>query len=316
MAKQAEWLAGKLDDLDDEAFEEVIDRATTRAATIEHKHNDELVHISELQDELKEVRSERGKLRGLSTGYKALDAKMGGLEAGSVILFGGETSNGKSALATNIGVRIAQQGKGVLYISLEMTKKQMLERLDIMTDGDPMSINFMFQKAFSLDYKDLAPLMKKADGKAELVILDYLQYLGRGMTESEVAKMSKQVKALALEHKVPFLVIVSLRKGDNKFKRKWTDIEIEDLMGTAAIGYDCDTAIVVSRKDQENEFDKDRIYVKVLKTRNTELDFKDRYVQLKWKKTKITDDPDAWVNAVFPGAKVVEESSDEQYIIT
>lgn len=291
------WIESKLNDLDDEAFIGVIDRSAERLARTDTKPNDEIIHITELAADLEEVRDERGKLRGLSTGYPALDNKMGGLEKGSVILFAGETSNGKSALATNIGVNISRSGKGVLYISLEMTKKQMLDRLDIMSDGDPLSLNFMFQKSFGIDYKDLAPIMERVKGKADLVILDYLQYMGRGMDEKEVAKMSKMIKRLALDYQVPFLVIVSLRKGDVKFKRKWTDIEIEELMGTAAIGYDADTAIVVSRKDQENEFDKDGIHVKILKTRNTEMDWDDRFVRLKWFRTKISNDPNEYLKA-------------------
>jgi replicative DNA helicase len=305
--KKTDYLVEQIQNLDDEAFIEVVDKVATRSANTEIKRNDDIVHVKDLGGELDEVLAERGKLKGFSTGYTTLDEKMGGLEKGSVILFGGETSNGKSALATNIAVNLGKKGVSVLYISLEMTRKQMLDRLDYMTEGHALEVNLSFQKTFSLDYKDLEPLIKKATATAgvEVVVLDYLQYLGRGMSLDEVARMSKTVKALALTYNLAFMVIVSLRKagGDVKSKRKWTDIEIEDLMGTAAIGYDADTAIVVSRKDPENEFQKDHIYVKVLKTRNTELNWNNRIVELDWSRTRITEEWTVSNSSAFPNAR-------------
>lgn len=288
-----DWIKDKIGTLDDEALFEVAEVVTDKlAGKEEEKFNDDIVHITELEDEIAEIRSERGKFKGFHTGYSTLDEKMGGLEKGSVILIGGETSNGKSALSANMAIKVAQEVP-VLYISLEMTRKQMLDRIDHMTDGKT-DIDLMFQQSFDLGYKDLEPLLKKARemGDIKVVFLDYLQYLGRGMDDREIAKMSKTIKKLALKYEIAFVVIVSLRKAgaDVKNKRKWYDIETEDLMGTAAIGYDADTVIIASRKNEENEFDAEHIYVKVLKTRNVALNFNDRIVQLKWDRTKITED--------------------------
>jgi len=111
------------------------------------------------------------------------------------------------------------------------------------------------------------------------------------MTEKEVAKMSQVIKRLALKYKICFMVIVSLRKAgaDVKNKRKWYDIEVEELMGTAALGYDADVVAITSRKNMDNVFVPDKFYVKVLKTRNTRLDFDDRIVELDWDAMKITE---------------------------
>lgn len=289
--KKTDYLKDQLENLDDEAFVEVLASAAERSVKTEVKKNDQIVHISMLDEELAEVRSERGKFKGLHTGYPTLDEKMGGLEGGAVILIGGETSNGKSALAVNMAIKVAQE-VGTLYISLEMTRKQMLDRIDWITDGKT-NIDLMFQESFDLSYHDLEPLLLRAkeQGEVKVVFLDYLQYLGRGMDEREVAKMSKMIKKLALKYNIAFVVIVSLRKAgaDVKNKRKWFEIETEDLMGTAAIGYDADTVIVASRKNVENEFAPEHIYVKVLKTRNVHLDYNDRIVELMWDRVKISE---------------------------
>lgn len=281
---------------DDEALE-VLDIVTDRVAKVDQAPKDGIIHISEAAEELAEVEAEKGKFLGLSTGYKLLDRKMGGLEQGSVVLIGGETSNGKSMLSLNIALNVAKSMTNVLYLSLEMTRKQVWKRVAAITQMNAeeltSELDFSLQESFNIDYNDLEPLIKRATdlNGCELVVLDYLQYMGRGMTEKEVAKMSQVIKRLALKYKICFMVIVSLRKAgaDVKTKRKWYDTEVEELMGTAALGYDADVVAITSRKNMENVFDPEKFYVKVLKTRNTRLDFDDRIVELEWDNMKITE---------------------------
>lgn len=286
---------------DDEKIQ-LLDVATDTVAQskVDTAPKDGIIHIMDAANELAEVEAEKGKFLGLSTGYKILDKKMGGLEQGSVVLIGGETSNGKSMLSLNIALNVASSKGGfsnVLYLSLEMTRKQVWKRVASITGMTPeeltSELDFSLQESFNIDYGDLEPLIKKATEQngCELVVLDYLQYMGRGMTEKEVAKMSQVIKRLALKYKICFMVIVSLRKAgaDVKNKRKWYDIEVEELMGTAALGYDADVVAITSRKNMENVFIADKFYVKILKTRNTRLDFNDRIIELEWDNMKITE---------------------------
>lgn len=291
MKQNTDWLKDKIQNLDDEAFAEVAGSIAEKSATTDISPNDELVHITELTDEITAEYNNWGKVRGIRTGYGSLDKMIGGMDQGHVILIGGETSNGKSALAMNIAVNVAKQ-QGVLFITLEMLTREIGSRIMHVNGGTLDGLDLMFQAEHRLTYKDLKPLITKAIdmGSIKMVVLDYLQYLGRGMKPEEVAIMSKEIKTLALEFKIPFIVIVSLRKGDSKFKRKWTDIEIEDLMGTGSIGYDADVAMIASRKDKDNEYDEDGMFVKVLKTRNAKLDYNNRYIRFNWDATKITED--------------------------
>lgn len=282
-------------ELDDDEVVDALDIISDRL--IDHAPKDGIIHISEALEELEVAEAEKGTFLGLSTGYSTLDAKMGGLEPGSVVLIGGETSNGKSMLAINIALNIAKEMTNVLYMSLEMTRKQVWKRVMAITDMTPArmaeELDFSVQESFNLEYKDIEPLVKKAveEKGCEIIFVDYLQYLGRGMTEKEVAKMSQVIKRVALKYNVCMVVIVSLRKGSGGVeKRKWFDTEIEELMGTAALGYDADVVVITSRKNLENEFDHDKFFVKVLKNRNNRLDFHDRIVELKWDMMKITEE--------------------------
>lgn len=285
------WLTDRAAELDDTELIGLLDNLTDKVAEADNPETTELLHITDIKEKIVETYESWGKVSGLSTGYPLLDKKIGGLTPGHVILIGGETSNGKSALAANIARNVARRGEGVLYITLEMLHEELGSRLYHINDKEVDNLNLLFQKQFQIDYKDVEPLLIKATQQAEvkLVVLDYLQYLGRGMTNEEVAKMSKTIKTLALKYELPFIVIVSLRKGDGKFKRKWTEIEIDDLMGTGSIGYDCDVAVIVSRKNEDNEFVNDRVTIKILKTRNVELDYDNRYVAMHWDRTRISE---------------------------
>ena len=295
MSRSNDYWRKRLAMEDDETVKAIEEAVLERGSDIEEEQvNDDLVHISELGTEIDKEYANWGKVKGLLTGLPSLDNKLGGMGKGHVILIGGETSNGKSALAANIAVNVAKS-HGVLFITLEMAKAEIGARIKHINGGTIDGFDMMFQTEHRLTYKDVKPLLKNAieRGNVELVLLDYLQYLGRGMTEKEVAVMSKEIKTLALEFNIPFLVIVSLRKSEGgRNKRKWTEIEIEDYMGTGSIGYDCDAAMIASRKDKFNEFDNDHLHVKMLKTRNAHLDYNDRYLQFNWSQTRITED---WV---------------------
>lgn len=288
---KVDYLKKQVLELDDPAFAEIADVVTDRAIESEEKPRDEIVHITDISDKIDKVYDSWGKPSGIMTGFPSLDEKIGGLGKGHVILIGGETSNGKSALATNIAVNVSKS-RPVLFITLEMLQEDIGARIKHVNGGNIDGLNLMFQSEYSLEYTDIKPTIQKAKqlGNVEMVVLDYMQYLGRGMRLEEVAKMSKEIKKLALLFEIPFLVIVSLRKAEQgKGKRKWTDIEIEDFMGTGSIGYDCDTAMIASRKNLDNTYDDAGLWVKVLKTRNARLDYNDRYVRFDWDQTRITD---------------------------
>jgi replicative DNA helicase len=285
-----------LGELEADDIEEIVIGGEQELANREAIESGGITHITEIEDKIEESFKTWGRVSGISTGYPSLDAKIGGLKPGELILIGGETNNGKSALAQNIAVNVAKE-HGVLFITLEMLMTEAGSRIRYMNGGKVDNLDLMFQAQHQIDYRHIDALFRNSiEVGAKLVVLDYLQYLGRGMTLDEVARMSKLMKSLALKYEIPFIVIVSLRKSDGgKFKRKWTDIEVEDLMGTSAIGYDADVALIASRKNLDNQFETDRFFVKVVKARNMDVDYNDRYLSFAWEKTRITELDHSWV---------------------
>lgn len=192
-----------------------------------------------------------------------------------------------------MAVNISKSYK-VGYISLEMMPGDNGARINHMNHGNESTLNIegldiYFQSTSSLSEKQLRPLFEQAREQGfKVIFLDYLQFLGRGMTHEETSRLSQTLKRLAMDYELPLVVIVSLRKSQGG--RKWYDITLEDLMGTSAIAYDSDNCVVVSRFDLEGEFDDKHVYLKVLKLRNMDKNKDNEYLWFNWDKTRITEE--------------------------
>lgn len=270
------------------------DKLLAKYDTKKKKASGGIIHIQDIKEEINEASKKWGQFDGLSTGIPLLDTQMGGMRKGEILLVGGDPNNGKSALAANIAVNVAKEHK-VLFITLEMLAPAIGTRMKWINHGTIDGLDMTFQSSKSINFTDLEKIFTEGVGEngAQFVVIDYLQYLGRGMTNEEVAKMSKLIKDLAQSFEVPIMVIVSLRKDSQGKggKRKWTEIEIDDLMGTGAIGYDADVAMIVSRKDEEANWDNQYVYVRTIKIRSYPLDYENNVAKLWWDKTRITETP-------------------------
>lgn len=276
-----------LGELEAPQLEEVLIGAETELAKREPEVDGNLLlRLTDISDKIDEREKTWGKVGGLSTGLPSLDARIGGLKGGELILIGGKPKNGKTALAQNIAVNVSREHP-VLFITLELLAEETGVRVKHINHGQ-LTNNFIVQAQHRLDYRKIRPLFEQAKEEGvKLVVLDYLQFLGRGMTNEEVAKMSKEMKTLALEFEVPFIVIVSLRKGDTKFNTKWTDIELDDISGTSSIGYDADTIMMTSRKDDQDKKDADHLWVKVVAVRS--MQDSDELLWYDWDRTRVTE---------------------------
>lgn len=282
--------------MDDSEKQAIFDAVIQSDIPEDRETNDGVAFLADYSDTIEHEFKSWGKPRGLLTGFKSLDARIMGMNKGDYILIAGETNNGKSAVALNI---IHQVGKTqeVLYITLEMLIPQLGARLRHM-HGEPIDdLKIAVQTEHRINYKDLKPIIKNAvEGlDVKLVVLDYLQYLGRGMKIEEVAIISKEIKTLALEFEIPIIVIVSLRKNSAGAQRPWTSLTVDDISGTGSTGYDADTILLVSRKDLDNNFDAEHVWMRMLKARNCALD--PEPFKMLWDKTKISDDNNDWIPA-------------------
>ncbi|MCE5193434.1 MAG: replicative DNA helicase [Candidatus Cryosericum sp.] len=214
----------------------------------------------------------RGSIRGIGTGIKNLDLQVGGFQPQELVVLAARPSVGKTSLALNIAAYNAVRlKKPVGIFSLEMSREQLAERVissEAMIEADKLRSGYLSQE----DWQALAQVSNKLSeaplyiddtagltaleirakakrlavtGKAELLIVDYLQLAASGeKVESrvlEVAQITRMLKNLARELNVPIIVVSQLSRDIEKRDRKKP--QLSDLRESGAIEQDADIVI-------------------------------------------------------------------------
>lgn len=172
------------------------------------------------------------------TGFSKLDDVLGGLESGDVIVIGARPAVGKSAFTTQVILNLCNNGKKVALYNLEMSDKQVYERLLSRTSRISLTRirrakKFLgeekekFDKANS-DLKKL-PLYIRSGSvsvsqirnecrhlELDCIVIDYIQLVKSDIRyqsrTSEVGAISKAIKALAMELNVPIIALSQLNR--------------------------------------------------------------------------------------------------------
>lgn len=230
--------------------------------------------MSEALAELQRSVDQRGKPRGLLTGYKTFDLWTGGLREGQMVLVAGRPAMGKSALLVNIADRLVNRGVPVLLFSLEMLRLELIQRIicarcsfdstrlklgdidapemrrlqheHMRLAGQPLFIDD--QGGLSImDIRSRARRAVKKHG-VKVILVDYLQLLSAKNAQSrenEVGFVSRGLKSMAMELKVPVLAAAQLNRqaesrGDNRPK-------MADLRDSGQIEADADIVTLLYR---------------------------------------------------------------------
>ncbi|MGB6942456.1 MAG: replicative DNA helicase [Bryobacteraceae bacterium] len=221
------------------------------------------------------------RIKGLSTGFLKLDEMTGGLHEGELVILAARPSMGKTALALNIAQHVAmfpEKKQTVAVFSLEMSRESLLTRMicaGARVDQQKFRAGYLNQderRRLARTASDLvqAPLfiddtsgthlmdihaklrrLKSEHGLA-LVVVDYLQLMsGRGRFENrnqEISTISRGLKLLAKELKVPMLVLSQLsrapetRPGDHR-------PQLSDLRESGSIEQDADLVSFIFREE-------------------------------------------------------------------
>jgi replicative DNA helicase len=245
-------------------------------------------------------------LTGITTGYSILNHLTGGWQPTDLIIIAGRPSVGKTALALNF-LRNAATSVPVGMFSLEMGKNQLMRRmlcaesgiwLDKLNNGK-MTADELTQIVMANDRinkmkiyiddtggMDIYELRSKArrmvsKHKCKLIIIDYLQLMsGEGNKtqnrEQEISSISRKLKALAKELKVP---VIALSQMSRDIEKRKGEPMLSDLRESGAIEQDADMVIFGFRDDYQHASIGEDIgeisngaYLKISKHRNGALD--------------------------------------------
>ena len=206
---------------------------------------------------------------GLRTGFYKLDDKLGCLEGGDVIVLSARPGVGKSAIVTQIIGQMAERGKNVAYFNLEMGESQVYERFlsrlaelelvrvrrakeflkDEQSRFDRANEKLMnYNVMISTGSKTVGEIKNIArNQKFDCVVIDYLQLVKSerkfSNRASEVGEISKSIKALAMELKVPIILLSQLNRTSEHTENK--EPEISELRESGDIEQDASIIILL-----------------------------------------------------------------------
>jgi replicative DNA helicase len=275
----------------------LIEGAESRLFEVSQKHiKQDVVSLENILtdsfDRLDELHKDKGKLRGVPTGYKDLDNVLAGLQNSDLVVLAARPSMGKTALALNIAHNVALESKlPVLMFSLEMSKEQLVDRMLAMSSGvDAWSLrtgkltdrdfekigHAMGTLSEAEIYIDDTPaitvseLRTKARRQAHtkkvgLIIVDYLQLMsgssrlgGEGNRVQEISEISRGLKGVARELNVPVLALSQLSRSVES--RSPQIPQLADLRESGSIEQDADVVAFIYREDYyNNETDRKNI---------------------------------------------------------
>ncbi|MEX2670610.1 MAG: replicative DNA helicase [Phycisphaeraceae bacterium] len=266
----------------DEAPNIIIDKAEQQIFQIaETTSTDEPTLIAELIEksfELLEERRESGRsITGLSTGYFQLDEMLSGLQRGEMLILAARPSMGKTAFALNIAENVAIDNRQpVAVFSLEMSKQQLVERLLSSrsgVDSQRMRRNMLSNEEvarlveaggemkdapmFIDDTPSISVLELRAKARRlaaqhdiQCIVIDYLQLMSFPGSESrvqEVSSISRGIKAIARELRLPVICLSQLNR--NPEGRESKRPMLSDLRESGSIEQDADVVMMLHREE-------------------------------------------------------------------
>jgi len=162
-----------------------------------------------------------GKMHGIITGYSRLDSILCGIEANRLAILAGRPSHGKTAFALNVARKIALSGVPVGFVSLEMSKEQLMLRM-LATDA-----KFDSSKARigTIDKKDWPNIANSAGRLARMPL-----YIDDRCGQT-VMQIKAKARRLVAQKKIKILIIDYLGLIDTQSKYNNKNIEIGTVTG-------------------------------------------------------------------------------------
>lgn len=311
LAKAGSEIAASVFQQQGESARELVDRAEQAVFEIAEQgargHEGALSVRSLLPaliDKIDEWHNNPDALRGLPTGFTDFDRKTGGLRGGDLMIIAGRPSMGKTTLAVNIAEYAAVNPDiraSVAIFSMEMPSEQVITRMLSSIGGVPLNAirsgkvadedwaritsatsQLSEAKIFVDETPGLTPTELRARARRvkrehglDLVVVDYLQLMQVAGTKenraTEIAEISRGLKALAKELNCPVIALSQLNRGVEQRQEKKP--VMSDLRESGALEQDADMILLIYREEvyDKNTTKKGLAEIELAKHRNGEI---------------------------------------------
>ena len=239
-------------------------------------------------EQIEELARNKGQIAGVPTGFIDLDNLLTGLHPGELIIVGARPAMGKTSFAMNIAEHASlNKGKVTAVFTLEMPREQIAMRMlcsDARVDMQRVRRGTLHEQDWIRLANSLGPLaaapmyiddtsaitptqlrsrcrrLMTDCGRLDLVVVDYLGLMrsdGRAENRQlEVSEISRQLKAIALELRVPIVACAQLSRAnkDRVDKRPM----LSDLRDSGSIEQDADVVMFLHREEYYNRETEDK----------------------------------------------------------
>lgn len=222
------------------------------------------------------------KALGLPTGFRSLDALLGGLQKSDLLIFAGRPGMGKTSFMLSLALNAARYGKRIVIFTMEMGVEQIVQRILSMETGISMQRLRLGQidqqewqrlvetmgrigdyQIFIDDTPALTPTQIRTKCRRlarehgiDLIIVDYMQLMNAGgiyenNRVQEVSFISRSLKELARELNVPLFSAAQLSRAVEQRHDKRP--QLSDLRESGSLEQDADIVMFLYRDEVYNE---------------------------------------------------------------
>ncbi|MFS0575816.1 replicative DNA helicase [Sporosarcina sp. 179-K 3D1 HS] len=235
--------------------------------------------LVETYDNIELLHTRKGEVTGIPTGFRDLDKITAGFQRNDLIIVAARPSVGKTAFALNVAQNVATKtDENVAIFSLEMGAEQLVMRMlcaegnidaQVLRTGNleaedwrklTMAMGSLSNAGIFIDdspgirineIRSKCRRLQQEHGLG-MIMIDYLQLIqGSGRTgenrQQEVSEISRSLKALARELKVPVIALSQLSRGVEQRQDKRP--MMSDLRESGSIEQDADIVSFLYRED-------------------------------------------------------------------
>jgi len=262
-------------------IEGALDQAESRIFDVaQNQVTDSMVRINDLMPQtmthLENIMERGNPITGVPTGFIDLDEMLSGFQPGTLNIIGARPAMGKSALAMGMAVNVATiTDKPVLFFSLEMGRAELSQRI-LSSEGRVDSTKLRSGRLNDEDWRRIGRAIGRLSvplyiddnsavtvmeirakarriaakhGDLGMIVIDYLQLMG-GNTSSEnrqleVSEISRNLKILARDFKIPVVALSQLSRGLEQRQDKRPTLS--DLRESGALEQDADVVMFLYR---------------------------------------------------------------------